>query len=63
MSQDRHENASADCPSRFDCGNYETSSETLTDAEVWEQTPPKFRRMLGPDFTKRFGSNQNRKSS
>ena len=34
MSQDRHENAPADCPSRFDCGNYETSSETLTDAEI-----------------------------
>lgn len=60
MSQDRHENAPADCPSGFDCGNYEVSTESLTDAEIWEQTPPKFRRMLGPDFAKRFGDSQSR---
>ena len=60
MSQDRHEDAPADCPSRFDCGNYEVNTESLTDAEIWERTPLKFRRMLGPDFAKRFGASQNR---
>lgn len=54
MPQDRHENAPPDCPSRFDCGNYEVSSEIPTDAEIWERTPPKRRHLLPPDFAKRF---------
>ncbi|WP_282093630.1 hypothetical protein [Epibacterium ulvae] len=58
MSQDRHGDAPADCLSRFDCGNYEVGTDTRTDAEIWEQTPPKFRRMLGLDFAKRFGGSQ-----
>lgn len=58
MNQDRHEDAPADCLSRFDCGNYEVKTDTRTDAEIWEQTPPKFRHMLGPDFAKRFGNAQ-----
>lgn len=58
MSKDRHQDAPADCTSRFDCGNYEVGTDTRTDAEIWEQTPPKFRRMLGPDFADRFGTKE-----
>ena len=54
MPQDRHENAPPACPSRFDCGNYEVSSEIPTDAEIWERTPPKRRHLLPPDFAERF---------
>jgi hypothetical protein len=54
MPHDRHENAPADCPSRFDCGNYQVSAVSLTDAEIWERTPPKRRHLLPPDFAERF---------
>jgi len=54
MPHDRHENAPADCPSRFDCGNYQVSAVSLTDAEIWERTPPKRRHLLPSDFAERF---------
>ncbi|WP_291733727.1 hypothetical protein [Leisingera sp. F5] len=59
MAHDRHEDARSDCDSRFDCGNYEVSSEPLSDAEIWERTPPKRRHLLPPDFAERFGGSQN----
>ena len=55
MGKDRHQNAPSDCSSRFDCGNYEVSSDPLTDAEIWDWTPPKRRYLLPPDFAERFG--------
>ncbi len=58
MPHDRHENAPSDCSSRFDCGNYQVSAETLTDAVIWERTPPKRRHLLPPDFAERFGGPQ-----
>ena len=56
MDDDRHSDAPKDDFARFDCGGYEVSTATLTDAEVWERTPPKRRYLLGPDFAERFGN-------
>ena len=56
MDNDPQNDAPKDDLSRFDCGNYEVSTETLTDAEIWRNTPPKRRHLLGPDFAERFGN-------
>lgn len=55
MSKDRHEDAPADCLSRFDCGNYTVVEGPKTDRELWDWTPPKRRYLLPPDFAERFG--------
>lgn len=37
----------------------EVSAEPFSDEEIWNNTPPRFRSMLGPDFKKR-SEEQNR---
>ena len=32
----------------------EVRMEPFSDEEIWNNTPPRFRSMLGPDFRKRF---------
>ena len=53
------DNPPLDDMSRFDVGDYEVSTKVLTDEEIWEQTPPHYRRLLGPDLNKRFGGRDN----